>query len=126
MASSRTLVLPSLVVALVVLVAACSSPSLTPNTAPTVTIQSPADGTSVYVGTETILAATASDEQDGDLSDDVVWTSDLDGALSPTEGGAVDLSLGAHVLTATVTDSEGLSASDSVSITVVEPLATHV
>ena len=119
MSSRRITLLASLLLA-IALVAACSPG----NTAPTITIQSPTEGATLF--TTTNLAATASDAQDGNLTADIVWTSDVDGALTMTAGGAVDLSLGAHTLTASITDSGGLSASASVSVEVVEPRATHV
>ncbi|HLU83468.1 MAG TPA: hypothetical protein VKZ43_08705, partial [Trueperaceae bacterium] len=119
MSSRRITLLASLLLA-VALVAACSPG----NTAPTITIQSPAEGATLF--TTTNLAATATDAQDGSLTADIVWKSDVDGALDPTATGAVTLSLGAHTLTATVTDSGGLSASATVSVEVVEPKATHV
>ena len=119
MSSRRITLLASLLLA-VALVAACSPG----NTAPTITIQSPAEGATLF--TTTNLAATATDAQDGSLTADIVWKSDVDGALDPTATGAVTLSIGAHTLTATVTDSGGLSASATVSVEVVEPKATHV
>ena len=88
------------------------------NTAPNVTIVAPANGTVIDQGQSLALAATASDAQDGDLTGQLSWFSDLDGALGT--GGAVNalLSAGSHVITASVTDSGGLSALATVAVTV--------
>lgn len=103
--------------------AACTQPAI--NIAPTVTISSPTDGTTLWHGAAVTLSATAEDEQDGDLSGSVTWTSDRDGALDP-DAGDVILSVGQHVVTASVTDAGGMSASDTVSVTVNAVLSTHV
>jgi hypothetical protein len=83
--------------------------------APVVTITSPADGAVSFFQTVT-LAATATDAVDGDLTSQVTWTSDLDGAITSP----VTLSVGTHVITASVTDSEALTGMDSISITVTD------
>jgi extracellular elastinolytic metalloproteinase len=88
------------------------------NTAPTVTITAPPDGTTVTEGTSINFTGTASDAEDGDLTAAISWSSNLDGALGT--GGSVNatLSVGTHTVTASVTDSGGLSASDSITVTV--------
>src|SRR6185295_17298195 len=48
---------------------------------PTVTILTPRDGLSVLAGSMLQLAATAPDQEDGDLGASVQWSSSLDGAL---------------------------------------------
>ena len=89
------------------------------NTAPTVTITTPANGTTVDEGTTVTLTATASDTEDGDLSASVAWSSDLDGALGTGASLVIStLSVGSHTLTASVTDSGSLSANDSIGLTV--------
>jgi hypothetical protein len=88
------------------------------NTAPSVTIDQPADD-SAFDSNETIaLAATATDPEDGVISNDIAWTSDLDGNLGTGATLSTTLSIGVHILTASITDSGGSSASDSVTITV--------
>ncbi len=90
-----------------------------PNAAPTIAITTPPDATSVPFGTALSLAATASDDFDGDLGPQVHWTSSRDGTLGT--GAALTLSslrLGTHTLTATVTDSDGATASASVQVTI--------
>ena len=119
MTSRRNKILASIALAVALLVAACTPP----NSAPTVTIQSPTDGATSF--SPVVLSATASDAQDGELTTAITWTSDVDGTLTPAGNGEVALSLGAHVITASASDSAGLSGSASVSIEVVTPKATH-
>lgn len=92
-----------------------------PNLAPTLTIDSPADGF-VASGAQTIpLTATALDVEDGSLDDSIVWHSDLDGQLG-TGGSLVQradlLREGTHRITATVADVGGASAVATVTIAV--------
>jgi len=125
MTSRRNIVLAGLVAVVALVVAACSTPQPPViNEPPTITIQSPTDGSSSF--SPVVLAATADDPEDGDLSTEIAWSSDVDGALTPAAGGEVALSAGAHTLTASVADSEGLTASASVAIQIVTPQATHV
>ncbi len=89
------------------------------NAPPSVTISSPAPGTSVFEGETVLLVATATDAQDGDLSAQIDWSSDIDGALGT--GASVDvatLSPGPHVLTASVADALGEVGSDTTTVTV--------
>ncbi len=89
------------------------------NTAPAVTISSPADGSSSIETDPVSFIGSASDAQDGDLTASLSWTSDLDGAIG--SGGSfalTTLSIGTHVITASVTDSHGAPGSDNVTITV--------
>jgi len=85
---------------------------------PTVSISSPFDS-SVFVEGETIsLEATASDFEDGDLSSAISWQSNIDGALGTGSVVQSVLSLGTHILTATVTDSANQTVSTVVNIDV--------
>jgi glucose/arabinose dehydrogenase len=93
----------------------------TGNTAPTVTITSPANNATFTAGAAVSLQATASDTEDGTLTAALAWTSDRDGALGT--GGSVTvstLSVGTHIITAAVTDSGGLTGSATRTITVTE------
>ena len=90
-----------------------------PNTAPTVSISSPAGGTSVTAGTSVSFAGTADDTQDGNLTSSLVWTSSLQGQIG--SGGSFsrnDLVVGTHVIVASVTDSGGLPGSATVTVVV--------
>jgi chitodextrinase len=92
------------------------------NGPPTVTISVPADGASYTQGEVITFTASASDSEDGDLTPELVWQSSLDG---PIGGGASfthsNLSAGRHTISATVTDTHGLGASDIVTITINAP-----
>jgi glucose/arabinose dehydrogenase/uncharacterized beta-barrel protein YwiB (DUF1934 family) len=106
--------------------------------APTVTIESPADGSLFQAGDTIQFSATASDPQDGQLGDDA-FTWDVAFDHDPQEGadhdhpvlsnyqgasGSFDVPTSGHgymsdtsyTLTVTATDSDGLSASDSVTV----------
>ncbi|MGI9341511.1 MAG: hypothetical protein ACR2QV_01590 [Gammaproteobacteria bacterium] len=76
---------------------------------PTVSISAPTNGTAFVDGAAITLAGTALDVEDGDISGSIQWTSDLDGALGSGPSLPVSLSLGAHLITATVVDSNGHS-----------------
>ncbi|MCH9646666.1 MAG: M36 family metallopeptidase [Deltaproteobacteria bacterium] len=89
------------------------------NTAPTVTITAPADGSSSSDGDSVTFTGVANDTEDGDISGSLNWTSSLDGSIG--SGGTFStsaLSVGTHTITASATDSGGLSGSDSITVTV--------
>jgi len=90
------------------------------NHAPHVVISSPTDQ-QVFVGhDQLVLQASAYDTEDGVLTN-IVWASSLDGALGSGElvvRDATTLTEGTHVLTATATDSGGLTNAATVSVTI--------
>ncbi len=88
------------------------------NEAPTVVISSPADGSSFDSGASISFTGTASDAEDEDLTGGLVWTSDLDGQIGTGGNFSATLNDGTHSITAAVTDSGGLTGSDSITITV--------
>ena len=89
------------------------------NTAPTVTISSPTNGSTVTSGSSVTFAGSASDTEDGDLSASLAWSSNLDGSLGTGASFSTSgLSTGTHTVTASVTDSGGLSGDATVSLTV--------
>jgi len=89
------------------------------NTAPGVSITAPADGATVVAGEAVGFSASASDGEEGDLSTAIAWTSDLAGPLgSGASLTLTDLAVGAHVVTASVTDAGGLAGSATVTLTV--------
>ena len=96
--------------------------TITVNAAPSVAITSPAAGSIFDQGDSISFTGTASDPEDGDLTAGLAWTSDLDGVIGSGGSFATSaLSLGSHTITATVTDTGGLSALAAVSVTVKLP-----
>ncbi|MBA53245.1 MAG: hypothetical protein CMK89_02215, partial [Pseudomonadales bacterium] len=85
------------------------------NTAPALTILSPASGSSVEAGVTLTLQASAIDKEDGDISSKVFWYSSVDGKVNSTTA----LSAGEHTITAAVFDSEGLVAKEAIKLSVV-------
>ena len=85
---------------------------------PTVTITSPANGSSFDSGTSISIAGSASDDEDGNVTGSLVWTSSLDGQIGT--GGSFDAVLtdGTHTVTASLTDSGGNPGSDAISVTI--------
>jgi subtilisin family serine protease len=55
------------------------------NTAPSVTITSPANGATFTTGTSISFSGAASDAQDGDLTGNLAWTSDRDGPIGQVD-----------------------------------------
>ena len=89
------------------------------NTPPTVTITSPSGGSSFIQGDGVSFAGTAGDAEEGDLTVNLLWTSDIDGAIGSSGSfSTTSLSVGAHTITAMVTDGGGLIGSAQVGITV--------
>lgn len=118
--SSRTLsrVALALLAAAIALAACTPAPPAEPNQPPEVSITSPAPFAELYYLDPVQLEATATDPEDGDITD-ITWSSDVDGELTPDANGEVQLSPGEHVIMATVTDSAGEEASDSIVVNVI-------
>lgn len=93
-----------------------SSPAtVTVNDPPTLAIASPLDATVATVGTELTFSATASDTEDGNISSSIAWSSSLAGALgSGASLQTAALTVGHHLITASVTDSGGRVTTDTV------------
>ncbi|MBN2271395.1 MAG: Ig-like domain-containing protein [Sedimentisphaerales bacterium] len=91
----------------------------TQNDPPTVSITSPADGSTFESGAVISFEGTAYDTEDGDLTANLVWTSDRDGMIGTGGSFSAILSDGNHIITASVTDSGGKTTSGSWSITVI-------
>ena len=92
---------------------------------PTVTITMPAHGTSYVENDPVTFAGTATDPEDGTISGIIKWSSNIDGFLSsganissPTHFS--DLSVGIHQITASISDSDGQSDSQSIAIEVTD------
>lgn len=89
------------------------------NTAPTVTISSPANGQTFTAGTSVTFTGSASDVQDGNISASLVWTSSLQGQIGTGASFPyANLVVGTHIITASVTDSGSLTGSAPVTITI--------
>ena len=89
------------------------------NTAPSVSITSPANGSSFAVGASVSFTGTATDTQDGTLTSSLSWSSSINGAIGT--GGSFStssLSAGTHTITASVTDSGGLPGSSSITVNI--------
>jgi hypothetical protein len=93
---------------------------------PVVIITSPTDASSFPSGEATPIdfAGGASDTEDGDLSPALEWTSSIDGQIGTGGSFSTTLSAGVHSITASVTDSDNNTGSDSINITVGTPPAT--
>ncbi len=99
---------------------------LVSNDAPQVTITSPVDGSDFVDGDAVPVnfAGTASDTEDGDLTANLSWSSNIDGALGTGGSVSTTLTQGPHTITAEVTDSGDVysenikSGNASISITV--------
>ena len=90
-----------------------------PNTGPSVSISQPANGTTFTHGQAVTFSGSASDAQDGNLTASIAWTSSQQGPLGT--GGTfsrADLAVGAHIVSARVTDSGNLSQTAQVAITI--------
>jgi len=81
---------------------------------PAVDITAPPTSTILVEALPINLIATANDAEDGDLTAQIQWSSDIDGPVT----NPAQLSVGAHVLTASTTDSSGLTGSDSTNVTI--------
>jgi len=93
-----------------------------PNTPPQVSIGTPSNGDSFTEGDPVSFSGTANDNEDGNISASLNWTSNVDGAIG--SGGNFStsaLALGPHTITASVTDSGGAPGSASIGITITPP-----
>jgi hypothetical protein len=87
-----------------------------------VDISAPSDETVVAPGDFVTFAGSATDAEDGNLITNLNWDSDLDGAIGTGETFGTDqLSVGLHLITASVSDSGGEEGADAIQVTVVPP-----
>jgi arylsulfatase A-like enzyme len=95
-----------------------SAPS---NLPPLVTITTPSTGSSFIRGQSVLYTGTANDDQDGNLSDSMSWSSSRDGTIGLGNSFSTSvMSVGSHTITASVTDGGGLAGSDSITVIVIE------
>ena len=91
------------------------------NTEPQVKITAPANLSIFEAGDSIAFTGTADDAEDGDIRGDLDWSSDIDGTIGSGGSFSTSLSTGFHTVTATVTDSGGLSDQARKSVIVEDP-----
>ncbi|MCW8876234.1 MAG: fibronectin type III domain-containing protein [Kangiellaceae bacterium] len=91
------------------------------NSIPTISI-TPPQSTNIAENESISLTAQATDNEDGNLSANILWSSDTDGALGTGSNLDVVLSVGTHAITASVADSDGAEAKATLTISVVRTL----
>jgi hypothetical protein len=97
------------------------------NTAPTVSMSNPLNNSSYPEGATVSFSGSANDSQDGNVSANLRWTSNLMGQIGTGASFSRTLAAGTHVIAATATDSGGMSGAQQVTMTVTvaaPPLAT--
>jgi len=90
------------------------------NTAPVVTIATPTGGSSFSSGSAISFSGSATDAEDGTRTASLVWTSSVNGQIGT--GGSfstTSLSAGTHTITASASDTAGMTGQASITITVV-------
>jgi len=89
-------------------------------TLPIAVINEPADGDKFDVGEFIIFEGTGDDAEDGSLiGAALVWVSSMDGEIGTGRTFSTNsLSKGAHIITLTATDSDGLEVSDDIVISI--------
>ncbi len=85
---------------------------------PVLTIDTPSNGEAFAQSAPVTFSATASDAEDGDLSQQVQWASSLDGILGVGDITSTALSAGEHQITASVADGQGQPVTAVVTITI--------
>ena len=103
------------------------TPSMPGAGAPTVTITAPPDGSTFGDGDPINFTGTAIDPQDGDISASIVWSSSIDGDFGSGASVVIStLSVGNHTITASATDSDTLTGTDQISISILPGCDTVV
>jgi len=93
---------------------------------PVVTITNPSDTQIFETGTTIQFSASALDDNDGDVSGSIQWSSNLDAAIGAGANlSRSDLSVGTHLITTEAQDSIPSTGSDSITITINPPAGNN-
>ncbi len=90
----------------------------TDNNVPVINITSPINNGSQNLGEFTIFTATANDIEDGDISNNIEWLSNIDESLGSGSEITAQLSLGDHIITATIKDSGDQTSANNVNFSI--------
>jgi len=96
----------------------------TTNSAPSLSISSPATNSTFLSTTKVTFSGTATDQQDGTLTSRIVWRSSLLGQIGIGGSLSALLPVGTNTITASVTDSGGLTTTNQVVVTVTSGSST--
>jgi arylsulfatase A len=97
------------------------------NGQPVVEINEPQNGSAFSFGETIGFRASASDAEDGELDESIVWNSDIDGNLGTGPLLSVSaLTVGEHRISASVTDSGGATGSSSITVAIVATTANQL
>ena len=91
-------------------------PAAGANAAPSVNINSPANGAGVNEGTAMTFTGSATDPEDGNIGSSMKWTSSVNGQIGTGTSFSRALSAGTHTITASATDSRGASSTRQVTV----------
>ena len=83
---------------------------------PTVTISTPTNGANAATGTAVAFSGSAIDGKDGNISNKLVWSSNLDGQIGTGASFSKNLTVGSHTVSATVTDSIGYTITKAIMV----------
>jgi len=90
--------------------------SVMANTAPTITIDSIEDGAVFQAGEIVLLNGTAMDAEEGDISPAIQWVSSLQGDLGAGASLSIELWIGNHTISASVTDGTGATTVQTIEL----------
>lgn len=90
------------------------------NELPIVSITSPVNNQNKNQNTEVVFEGVARDAEDGDLSHQIVWQSDIDGYLGTGAEIRAFLTEGNHRITAVIEDSSLESSEDNINLTLIQ------
>jgi hypothetical protein len=90
------------------------------NNPPTLTIYQPYSEMQVYFGQDVVFNGSAEDAEDGDISNQILWHSNLDGYFGTGANLVYQLSEGSHVITVKVTDVGNLTDTKTLLLEIIE------